>query len=586
MPPTTGQSLVPVRTPSPSRSSLSRIVVNEPISIPGPTGSVHALLAIARPAALTLLMLGAVLHVGMQYGRSNHCQYLLHGRHAADSAFLQTDWFTTETPSHHPAFDRFVACAHRTGRAPILLGLANAAMTLAFALSLWLIIARCTATPILPFAAALVTSANLGPACLGHSHILLPYFVPSVFAGVALLAAMAAYLHDRPLAAGLIAALGCAFHANYAALVGPLWVATLLLDHRPGRGPRAVRLLAPWLAAWAPHLPYLITLLADSEHGEAARRVFFDIYAPAHYRPATWPARHWLDAAAPAAGAVLILALRPRAWPCAAGVLAGALLLGVAAAVVFTLLFPVDFVTSAFPWRLAPFLSVACLIVLSATSATDDLAGPVRRLLSIGIAIASVIVARMPGWVVIAFSIALAAPLMASLIARMHSGRSGAALAAAIPIVAALYAGADLFRHGLWRRDAFGEPYKPHLETLFAWCRNHTECDARFAIPPDLAPFRLETGRAVIADWKCMPLMPSHQLEWLRRQERLAGGPVGSQQAAIDGFSTADAARVRGWAREFGCRYVVIDRQRHQADLTGLRAVFSTDHHAVLQIDR
>jgi len=145
------------------------------------------------------------------------------------------------------------------------------------------------------------------------------------------------------------------------------------------------------------------------------------------------------------------------------------------------------------------------------------------------------------------------------------------------------YVAADMLRHGLWRRDAFGEPYKADEASLFAWARNHTPPGTTFAIPPDLGGFRLETGRAVIADWKCMPLLPSDQLEWRRRIECLAGRTIHSFEEAMDGYAGTDAGRAASWAKEFGCEFVVVER-RHQGDMAGWPIAFRNEGYEVRRL--
>ncbi|MCZ6697458.1 MAG: hypothetical protein O7D94_00830, partial [Planctomycetota bacterium] len=76
---------------------------------------------LVAPAAIGCIAVGFAMFNGLQVGRSNHWQYLLHGLHAADPQFLQNDWFTTQTPAHHGAFNFLVQWAAFTGHPAIVL---------------------------------------------------------------------------------------------------------------------------------------------------------------------------------------------------------------------------------------------------------------------------------------------------------------------------------------------------------------------------------------------------------------------------------------------------------------------------------
>jgi len=524
-------------------------------------------------AAISVGAIGFALANGLQYGRSNHWQYLLHGLRAADPGFLRADWFTTRTASHHRLFNTVVQLAASTGRPEVVLGLLNAATAIAFAFSLYFIVARFAKQPLLPFALVLVLAAGIPINGLGDSSILLPYFVPSDFAAVALVAALTCLLYSRDAPAGLIAAAGCAMHANFLLLVGPLWCLVLAFD-APGRSwRRAAWLLVPWLAAWLPHLAYLWAMLRDPGPSAAARRVFWDIYAPFHYRPLTW---HWGDYFAFTillAGGLCAAAESGITFGRTSRAIIAALAVVVATGAIGTIGWPIDFITAIYTWRLAPFLVLFALVTI-ALAVTEGRSTPVRDCI-VGLAMAAVVrLARLPELSCAAIVVACACSLIGNHILRKQP-RARARLAAVLGVAAICVVGGMLARHGLWRRDMFGRAYRPTEESLFSWCRENTDPDAVFIIPPNLAPFRLGARRAVLADWKCMPLLPHDQMEWLKRNECLAGRPISSEADSLAGYAEMDAARARTLSLEFGCQYVVVDRNIGSRSLKPLQHVYS-----------
>ncbi|HWL95085.1 MAG TPA: DUF6798 domain-containing protein [Phycisphaerae bacterium] len=539
---------------------------------------------------------GFALHNGMQVRISNHCQYLLHGLHAADPSFLVGDWFVTQTPDHHRVFSSLVRLLAHSNFLDQGLGLLNGIAAIGFITSLYFIVARFTQRPFGPFAALLILVAFMPVNGPGHSSILLPYFVPSVFSGVCLLIALTCLLYRRSLTAGVIAALGCAVHANYLVLVGPVWLLFVALNPRGEKGRLAPKLFVPWAIASLPHLSLFGSLAADESLSALSKHIFWNIYAPLHYAPASWPADWYLPFATTILAGLIAWRVRPKAFTATARRIVTSVGLVLLVGIIAILGVQSDFANALFPWRLAPFLTIVAYVAIAMLFDAEGMPLGAGRMIATACAIGLLAISGFESRaIVLLFAlyglhllgsflsppIEESAKAHASIESRMVSGRRLIPLEAASMAVLLLLAAFGV-RSGMWRQDIFQNNAGRDETTLFEWSRS-TPTGTRFAVPPDLVNFRLETGRAVVIDFKSFPFTATHQVEWMRRHERQAGDPVLGYHDAVEKYAVLDAGRALDLALEFGINYVVIDRTRHVANLAPLSRVFRNDRFDVYE---
>jgi hypothetical protein len=150
--------------------------------------------------------------------------------------------------------------------------------------------------------------------------------------------------------------------------------------------------------------------------------------------------------------------------------------------------------------------------------------------------------------------------------------------------VAPLVVGALLLQAGAARKDLLGPPPPADEQTLYDWCRAHTKAGDVFVIPPQLGRFRLGAGRAVIIDWKCMPILPDDTVKWYRRLMDECGVAFENMPEAEAGFASMDAARARRLGESYGARYLVIDSRVHRGDLAGLPRLYSSPGFTVFDL--
>jgi len=101
-------------------------------------------------------------------------------------------------------------------------------------------------------------------------------------------------------------------------------------------------------------------------------------------------------------------------------------------------------------------------------------------------------------------------------------------------------------------------PAQQAEQALYAWVGRATPADAQFAVPPMLEFFRLRTGRAIVVDFKALPLNRTGLVEWYRRNEAQSGLAHPASLAAIArAWEGADEARLDQLACRYGVTHAV-----------------------------
>ncbi len=586
-----------------------------------------------------LLFLGAAFALanGLGYGSGNLRQYLLHGLHGIDANFLASDWFTTGTRPHHRMFNRLIVLLAETSPLEIAFAFANAVFAAIFVVCIHLLAAKLYRRPIVITALTCFLVIFIPRPYLGLTSILSPYFQPSVVGAVGLLAGLTCMIYGRYRSAGAIFLIAGVFHINYMVWTAVIVGAVVAIDLNRIGFRRALFLLVPIGISVTYHLPFIAASRSPEQLAcsPMAARILHDIYMPYHSRPLTWGAAPFLRFGAMLiAGVVAWTLARPRMRHPDRILIAILTVIAwiVAFGIVQTAVVQVDLVALLFPYRLAPFLILAAQIAMAGaivTTACDEpslvkvftlwaVLGGVLYAVGVnhyGLTCLGAFAAALLGdrlfrertrsrWVVtalfagmvallhlggagrmeLAFVAAFGAIGMVRQVVRALRGRRvrwlrlapGAGLA--VPLCVATL----LMRIGSTRKDLAGPPPPPDARVLYDWCRRQTSPEDVFIIPPDLMGFRLGAERPVVTDWKCMPILPKDTIEWYRRVATICGRDVRGLSDARAAFAAMDLAQALQAAREFGARYLVVDRSHHRPALDQLRRVFVSDAFEVL----
>ncbi|MEO8905391.1 MAG: DUF6798 domain-containing protein, partial [Polyangiaceae bacterium] len=125
--------------------------------------------------------------------------------------------------------------------------------------------------------------------------------------------------------------------------------------------------------------------------------------------------------------------------------------------------------------------------------------------------------------------------------------------------VTALYLLApDRVAHGYNRSTLLKEEGGSQAD-LYRWLREDSPKDAVFLTPPDLEGLRYLGQRAIVVDWKAVPLIPTELLGWYERLCDVTGRHVGSA-GDMNGYGSLDQERLALIVSKYHPDYVVLRR--------------------------
>ncbi len=94
---------------------------------------------------------------------------------------------------------------------------------------------------------------------------------------------------------------------------------------------------------------------------------------------------------------------------------------------------------------------------------------------------------------------------------------------------------------------------------LYRWLREKSPKDAVYLTPPDLEDARFWGQRAIVVDWKAVPLIPTELLDWYERLCDVTGRRVNGT-GDLGGYNTLDGERLALVVSKYHPDYLVLRR--------------------------
>jgi hypothetical protein len=559
---------------------------------------------------------------GYSFEDGDQLQYLLGAYRYIYPDFVPGDWMVWHTDQYHVAYSWLITLLHMLAGehyfAETVLGVHVLGLVwLSYAV---LRVARSLGAPrgtayLAMFAVAVFQSLTLGTNSINHNQLL-----AADLAHIPFLLCCAAWLRGEIVRAGVWLGVSGLLHANYATLGPILMLGAELVEHvqhlrRPqltraglrvqGREQvvRLLKLFVPFALIASPTLVMVARAVLLSHADSQAVLQFLLRRAPHHYDMRTFTRREWLCPffalvlALPTLGAVVPQRSRARA------IVASGLTLLFLGYVGFRLESSV--LVQLRVWRIAVPLYTFLLVLASETIVRAVRDGGWGMRAWVVPPACMFLIARFDIWFIRTSGALLAVVLpllcLSALAMRLRVLRE---FAAGITALAALLGALAWYVQPTARLDlktAWAQSHKwgkvrlragpgRAERDLYRRIRGHMPMNANFLAPPTLGDFRLFARRAMFVDWKSTPMRGDEALEWQRRINVTAGGPLRtrgfSQRRELNmRYAMRTAEQLARIARREHLTHVVALRDLPGAAQVGLKRMFRSGRYVVYSLD-
>jgi hypothetical protein len=544
---------------------------------------------------------------GLTYGYDNQYVYFLKSLTLTDHSVLRSDWFTFHTTQYHRVFaylGAFLLLLNKQGWA---VAITQFLLVLLGGLVLYRLVKR-VAGAALSVAAYLLLLSILfitRTSSVGTSYLFDTILQPSTLGALGSIAGTLFFVEERWLASGVCLGLGGAFHANYLVLAYPIFgLAHLALGFEDFKR-RVFLQFAPLLAVTL----LLSPLLLAASHTQAspeAQEILFRVRSPHHYNPARYERNFMPFAAWQLIGIGSGWLLHKTANGRRLGAVLCGLMLTIWTGTLLTTLYDFPKVNQIFVWRFAPnadilsqiLLACALAHALAKPSITRHYPGVAVGLIAAGMGLFGLfwkgkgnapipnLMLALLGAVLVLRAVDLALDLLARFVpTQAVSVAEIKRLLVFCPLVFGAY---QLYRvvpqklQEARSRSTLLKEDGGRNDELYRWLREKSPKDAIYLTPPDLEGARFLGQRAIVVDWKAVPLIPTELLGWYERLCDVTGRQVkGSGDLA--GYGSLDPERLALIVSKYHPDYVVL-RRGGERRFDNLPVIYQNSGYSVLKI--
>ncbi|HYQ29029.1 MAG TPA: DUF6798 domain-containing protein [Polyangiaceae bacterium] len=557
--------------------------------------------------AVALAAIAFAASYGLTYGYDNQFVYFLKSLTLVDDSLLRSDWFTNQTTQYHRVFIYFGAFLLKLNAHGWAVAVTQFLLVLLGALVIYRLVKRVAGSQLAVAAYLLLLSILFltRTSSVGASYLFDTILQPSTLGALGSIAGTLFFVEERWLASGVCLAIGGAFHANYLVLAYPIFgLSHLALGFKDLQR----RLLLQFLPLLAITL-VLSPLLLAASHTQAspeAQEILFRVRSPHHYNPERYERNFMPFAAWQLLGIGSGWLLHKTENGRRLGAVLCGLMLTIWTGTILTTFYDFPKVNQIFVWRFAPNADLLSQILFACALAhalgkpwvTRHYPGVALGLIAAGLGtfgmfwhgkpnapipnlvlvlLGAVLVVRLADLALDALSHFL--PAQASEVAQLKR------LLIFCPLLLGMY---ELYRvvpHRMQEARSHSTLLKEdggRNDELYRWLREESPKDAIYLTPPDLEGARFLGQRAIVVDWKAVPLIPTELLGWYERLCDVTGRQV-KGMGDLGGYNSLDPERLSLIVSKYHPAYMVLRREAARR-FPDLPVVYKNSGYSVLKI--
>jgi len=544
---------------------------------------------------------------GLTYGYDNQFVYFLKSLSLSDASLLRSDWFTFHTTQYHRVFAYFGAFLLKLNKQGWAVAITQFLLVLLGGLVIYRLVKRVAGARLAVAAYLLLLSILFitRTSSVGTSYLFDTILQPSTLGALGSIAGTMFFVEERWFASGVCLGLGGAFHANYLVLAYPIFgLAHLALGFKDLTR-RLVAQFAPLLAITLVLSPLLLAA-AHTKTSPEAQEILFRVRSPHHYNPARFERNFMPFAAWQLLGIGSGWLLHKTANGRRLGAVLCGLMLTIWTGTILATFYDVPKVSQIFVWRFAPnadllsqiLLACAVAQALAQPSITKRYPGVAIGLIAAGLGTFGMFwrgkenapIPRLMIWFLASVLVTRAVDLALDLFC--HFKPKFADLVAQrkrawvwLPLLFGAIALYDLVPERLAHARQHSTLLKEdggRNDELYRWLREESPKDAIYLTPPDLEGARFLGQRAIVVDWKAVPLIPTELLEWYERLCDVTGRRV-KNSGDLGGYGSLDPERLAMLVSKYHPDYLVL-RRGGERRFPDLPVVYQNSGYSVLKI--
>src|SRR6187431_361618 len=544
---------------------------------------------------------------GLTYGYDNQLVYFLKSLTLTDDSLLRSDWFANHTTQYHRVFIYFGAFLLKLNQHGWAVAITQFLLVLLGALVIYRLVKRLAGAELAVASYLLLLSILFitRTSSVGASYLFDTILQPSTLGALGSIAGTLYFVEERWLASGVCLAIGGAFHANYLVLAYPIFgLSHLALGFKDLRR-RLILQFSPLLAITLALSPLLLAA-SHSQASPEAQEILFRVRSPHHYNPERFERNFMPFAAWQLIGIGSGWLLHKTANGRRLGAVLCGLMLTIWTGTILTTFYDFPKVNQIFVWRFAPNADLLSQILFACALAhalakpwlTRHYPGVAIGLIAAGLGTFGMFwhgkenapIPHLMLGLVGAVLVVRAADLALDLFSRLMPAQASEVaelkrLLVFCPLLLGMYELSRVVPNKLQEARARSSLLKEdggRNDDLYRWLREQSPKDAVYLTPPDLDGARFLGQRAIVVDWKAVPLIPSELLGWYERLCDVTGRQVRSS-GDLAGYNTLDPERLALIVGKYHPEYMVLRRDAARR-FPDLPVVYKNSGYSVLKI--